>query len=204
MMIRGFQTYKEFLASDERIATNILADRLRKLEGHGIITTQPDAADGRKLTYSLTPKGIDLAPVLAEMVLWAALHEETGNQALLHALPTNKQGVVSEVRERWAQKKSSPSELTKFRYKFIRLGVCPSGVCLAHMVQRAQKGGSWQHKSYLSTKPRGAKTPHSRTVLVQRLLRALTHRIMGICRRPSTPTSCSSSLRIRHAKNSKA
>jgi DNA-binding HxlR family transcriptional regulator len=105
MMIRGFQTYKEFLASDERIATNILADRLRKLEGHGIITTQPDAADGRKLTYSLTPKGIDLAPVLAEMVLWAARHEETGNQALVHALQTNKQGVVSEVRERWAQKK---------------------------------------------------------------------------------------------------
>ena len=109
LMIRGFQTYKEFLASDERIATNILADRLRKLEGHGIITTQPDAADGRKLTYSLTPKGIDLAPVLAEMVLWAAHHEKTGNQALVHALQTNKQGVVSEVRERWAQKKVHPS-----------------------------------------------------------------------------------------------
>jgi DNA-binding HxlR family transcriptional regulator len=93
------------LASDEHIATNILADRLRKLEAHGIITTQPDAADGRKLTYSLTPKGVDLAPVLAEMVLWAACYEETGNQALVHALQTNKQGVVSEVRERWAQKK---------------------------------------------------------------------------------------------------
>jgi len=38
-------------------------------------------------------------------VLWAARHEETGNQALVHALQTNKQGVVSEVRERWAQKK---------------------------------------------------------------------------------------------------
>jgi len=105
MMIRGFQTYKEFLASDERIATNILADRLRKLEAHGIITTQPDAADGRKLTYLLTPKGIDLAPVLAEMVLWAARHEETGNQPLVRALQTNKQGVVTEVRDRWAQKK---------------------------------------------------------------------------------------------------
>ena len=80
MMIRGFQTYKEFLESDEHIATNILADRLRKLEAHGIITTQPDATDGRKFTYMLTPKGVDLAPVLAEMVLWAARHEETGNQ----------------------------------------------------------------------------------------------------------------------------
>ena len=105
MMIRGFQTYKEFLASDEHIATNILADRLRKLEAHGIITTQPDAADGRKLTYLLTPKGIDLAPVLAEMVLWAARHEQTGNQPLVRALQMNKQGVVTEVRDRWAQKR---------------------------------------------------------------------------------------------------
>jgi DNA-binding HxlR family transcriptional regulator len=105
MMIRGFHTYKEFLDSEERIATNILADRLRKLEAHGIITTEPDASDGRKLVYSLTSKGIDLAPVLAEMVLWAARHEETGNQPLVHALQTNQQGVVTEVRERWAQKK---------------------------------------------------------------------------------------------------
>ncbi len=109
MMIRGFQTYKEFLESDERIATNILADRLRKLEAHGIITAQPDAADGRKVTYLLTSKGVDLAPVLAEMVLWAARHEDTGNQALVHALQTNKQGVVGEVRERWTQKKAHRS-----------------------------------------------------------------------------------------------
>ncbi len=104
MMIRGFNTYKEFLDSGEHIATNILADRLRKLEAHGIITTEPDASDGRKLVYSLTSKGIDLAPVLAELVLWAARHEETGNQPLVHALQTNQQGVVAEVRERWAQK----------------------------------------------------------------------------------------------------
>lgn len=104
MMLRGFQTYKEFLESDEGIATNILADRLRKLEAYGIITTQPDATDGRKLVYLLTPKGIDLAPVLAEMVLWAARHEETGNQALVHELQMNKQGVVANVRQRWAEK----------------------------------------------------------------------------------------------------
>lgn len=102
MMLRGFQTYKEFLESDERIATNILADRLRKLETHGIITTESDATDGRKLIYLLTPKGIDLAPVLAEMVLWAARHEQTGNQALVRKLQKNKQGVIAEVRQRWA------------------------------------------------------------------------------------------------------
>src|SRR5262247_1898293 len=71
MMVRGYRTYREFLKSDEKIATNILADRLEKLEAHGIITARPDPSDARKLIYRLTEKGIDLAPVLAEMVLWA-------------------------------------------------------------------------------------------------------------------------------------
>ena len=67
MMVRGYRTYKEFFQSDEGIATNILADRLRKLEVHGILATESDPSDGRKLINSLTPKGIDLAPVLTEM-----------------------------------------------------------------------------------------------------------------------------------------
>jgi DNA-binding HxlR family transcriptional regulator len=104
MMLRGFQTYREFMGSDEGIATNILADRLRKLEAHGIIATKPDAKDGRKFIYALTPKGIDLAPVLAELVLWAARHEHTGNQALVGELQTNKPGVAAEVRIRWAER----------------------------------------------------------------------------------------------------
>lgn len=69
MMLRGFRTYKEFMECYEGIATNILADRLRKLIAYGIITADPDASDGRKLIYSLTAKGIGLAPVLTEMVL---------------------------------------------------------------------------------------------------------------------------------------
>src|SRR6478672_570905 len=83
MMVRGSRTFKEFLESDEGIATNILADRLKRLESHGILVAAVDPADGRKQIYTLTQKGIDLAPVLSEMVLWAARHEETGNQALV-------------------------------------------------------------------------------------------------------------------------
>ena len=104
MMVRGFQTYKEFMESDEGIASNILADRLRKLEAHGIITTEPDPSDGRKLLYLLTAKGIDLAPVLTEMVLWAARHEKTGNQALVRLMRADKQRLIAEVRQRWAAK----------------------------------------------------------------------------------------------------
>jgi DNA-binding HxlR family transcriptional regulator len=104
MMLRGFRAYKQFLESYERIATNILADRLRRLEAHGIISTARDPSDGRKLIYSLTAKGIDLAPVLTEMVLWAAAHEDTGNQALVRQMRKDKQQVISAVRQRWAEK----------------------------------------------------------------------------------------------------
>jgi DNA-binding HxlR family transcriptional regulator len=104
MMLRGFRSYKEFMECYEGIATNILADRLRKLVSHGIIIAAPDPADGRKLVYSLTAKGIDLAPVLTEMVLWAAGHEETGNQALVRQMRADKEKFLAGVRERWARR----------------------------------------------------------------------------------------------------
>ena len=101
MMLRGFRTYKEFLESYEGIATNILADRLRRLQGYGIISAEPDPSDGRKLIYLLTGKGIDLAPVLTEMVLWAAGHEDTGNQALVRLMQKDKDQFLKAIRWRW-------------------------------------------------------------------------------------------------------
>lgn len=104
MMIRGYCTFHEFLHSDERIASNILADRLRRLEIFGIIRAQADPSDGRKMIYSLTAKGIDLAPVLTEMVLWAAKHEETGNQALVRKMRRDKVQLIASVRQTWSRK----------------------------------------------------------------------------------------------------
>jgi DNA-binding HxlR family transcriptional regulator len=101
MMLRGFRSYKEFLESYEGIATNILTDRLRKLEAYGIITSTQDPSDGRKLIYGLTDKGIDLAPVLTEMVLWAGSHEKTENQALVRLMHKDKQKFLEEIRQRW-------------------------------------------------------------------------------------------------------
>lgn len=105
MMLRGFRTYKEFLGSHEGIATNILADRLRKLEAYGVIRTEPDPADGRKLFYVLTPKGMDLASVLTEMVLWAAAHENTENQALVRQIKKDKKQFLEAIRHRWTRKR---------------------------------------------------------------------------------------------------
>jgi len=109
MMLRGSRTFKEFLQSYEGIASNILADRLRKLATHGIIATQQDPSDGRKQIYQLTKKGIDLAPVLTEMVLWAAAHEETENQALVRQMKKDKKQFEAAIRQRWAQSTILPN-----------------------------------------------------------------------------------------------
>ena len=101
-MLLGYRTFKEFLNSHERIATNILADRLKRLEKYSIISAAPDPSDGRKMIYSLTPKGLGLAPVLTEMVLWAAAHEATGNQALVRLIRKDKEHFLDEVRKRWS------------------------------------------------------------------------------------------------------
>ena len=104
MMLRGYSHFHEFLQSTEKIATNILADRLRRLEHYGIVTSREDSGDGRKRIYSLTPKGIDLAPVLTEMVLWAARHEDVGNQPLVRLMRADKDQFNASIHRHWTEK----------------------------------------------------------------------------------------------------
>ncbi len=74
LMFRGHSSYQAFLRSEEGIATNILADRLLRLEQNGLISKASDAADARKFIYTLTEKGADMAPLLVEMILFANRH----------------------------------------------------------------------------------------------------------------------------------
>src|SRR5687768_18060935 len=77
LMFKGRRTFKEFAAAGEGIATNVLAERLARLESAGIIARATDPADARRVLYHLTDKGMALAPVLIEMVIWAARYEDT-------------------------------------------------------------------------------------------------------------------------------
>jgi len=70
MMFNGKTTFGDFAAIDEKIATNILADRLKHLEAEGIVVKRRDPENRRRFVYSLSPKGRDLAPILIEIVLW--------------------------------------------------------------------------------------------------------------------------------------
>lgn len=70
----GKKTYGEFRKSEEGIATNVLALRLAFLEEQGILARTP-SPDGRKDFYTLTEKGLDLIPIVLNIVLWSAQHD---------------------------------------------------------------------------------------------------------------------------------
>ncbi len=71
IMFFGKNTYGDFAKSDEKIATNILADRLAILENIGILTKKEHPESKAKYFYKLTTKGIDLMPILMEIIVWS-------------------------------------------------------------------------------------------------------------------------------------
>jgi DNA-binding HxlR family transcriptional regulator len=73
-LVRGKKRFAEFLGSSERIPTNILTERLRRLKKAGIVTAVKYSAHPPRVEYVLTPKGEDLRPIMREMVQWGVRH----------------------------------------------------------------------------------------------------------------------------------
>jgi len=109
MMVRGYRTFREFQNAGEGIATNILSDRLRRLEASGIVSTEPDPEDGRSTQYRLTTKGIALAPVLLDLLIWGAQHEQTAAPcSVIAQMAQNRDHVLAEAYRRWEQRDPTP------------------------------------------------------------------------------------------------
>ena len=142
LMVRGYRTFKEFLESGERIATNMLADRLRKLEAAGIITAEKEDRDGRRVNYRLTENGIDLAPVLVELLLWGARHQKTSvSCALMAQLEKNRAHILAEVRRRWEQRDPTPV-LPALAHKFF-----PRDLSISNNSSVIKRGGARSEQS---------------------------------------------------------
>jgi DNA-binding HxlR family transcriptional regulator len=73
-MRAGKRTYGEFAASPEGIPTNILADRLRRLEEAGIVTREAYQENPPRYAYLLTDKGRDLGDVVRALARWGEKH----------------------------------------------------------------------------------------------------------------------------------
>ncbi len=73
-LVAGKSRFKEFLASDERMPSNVLADRVRRLERNGIIGSVLYSQHPPRAEYHLTPKGRELEPVLEALGAWGLEH----------------------------------------------------------------------------------------------------------------------------------
>lgn len=103
VMLANKQYYDEFAGSPEGISTNILADRLKRLECQGLLSKQRDAANRRRFIYRPTEKALDLLPVIAEMVLWSAKYDAgTGAPPEVVArLRSDRAGFIAKVRRQF-------------------------------------------------------------------------------------------------------
>ena len=75
VLFKGKRRYKDLMESSEGIATNVLAQRLARLEARGILSKEVDQESKKQFIYQPTRKGLDLLPVLLELVRWSAIHD---------------------------------------------------------------------------------------------------------------------------------
>ncbi len=93
--------FRDLKASDEGIATNILSDRLKKLERHGILQRLEDPDDRRQFTYVATEKGLDLLPLILELGAWGARHggQTTAPVGAADAYYSNRDHMIESARK---------------------------------------------------------------------------------------------------------
>jgi DNA-binding HxlR family transcriptional regulator len=92
--------YQELLDSNEGIATNILASRLKQLEAAGLVTRQADPAAPRRALYAPTSKALDLLPVLLELMRWSVRHNANTYvpPQLMRKVKRDSAGFIAELR----------------------------------------------------------------------------------------------------------
>lgn len=121
LLFAGYRTFNEFLRSAQGVATNILADRIKGLLDAGIITKAADPDDGRKWIYSLTPKGVDLAPVLLELSRWGSTYENgIAPPGVLERWDADRAGFLADLRK--SAQANSPSKPSRTKRASTKRG----------------------------------------------------------------------------------
>ena len=101
LMFKGKRHYNEFLEAGEKVSTSVLGDRLKKLEEKGIISKSEDTVKKSRIRYSLTQKGIDLLPILLEMIIWGGEKDSLTEspKEFMEQATQNKQALIDQIRE---------------------------------------------------------------------------------------------------------
>ena len=100
LMFKGKRHYNEFLEAGEKVSTSVLGDRLKMLEEMGIISKGQDTVKKSRIRYSLTQKGIDLLPILLEMIIWGGLNDELTEspKEFMEQAINNKEQLIEKIR----------------------------------------------------------------------------------------------------------
>jgi DNA-binding HxlR family transcriptional regulator len=99
LLLYGKDSFGEFLCSDEKIATNILTDRLSVLLREGFVTKHTAPANKSKFLYRPTEKAIELIPILIEITLWAEKYNPAGAPAdIVEPLKKNRTKALRELK----------------------------------------------------------------------------------------------------------
>ena len=101
MVLSGKRHYTKFMTSPEKMASNILADRLKRLEEEGIVSKTQDPDHESKFIYQLTAKGKELIPLVLETMLWGSKHapNPTAPPALLRWARKDREGLTRAILE---------------------------------------------------------------------------------------------------------
>ncbi len=91
MIFKEKKYYGEFLNSAEKISTNILANRLARLESEGLISKTRDTENLSKFVYRLTRKGKDLIPLMLDIIEWSTKYDPQPGvpDNIIHGAPAN-------------------------------------------------------------------------------------------------------------------
>jgi DNA-binding HxlR family transcriptional regulator len=102
LMFKGRTTYGDFARAEEGIATNILADRLARLEANGIVEL-----DGR--SYRLTSKGVDLLPILLAIIAWSTKYDPrtAADRAFVRRYRADPRALEAEIRKGLAERRKA-------------------------------------------------------------------------------------------------
>jgi DNA-binding HxlR family transcriptional regulator len=100
LLLRERKHYQEFLNAEEKIATNILADRLTHLEELGIISKSDDPDNKKQYIYAPTKKGLDLLPILLELYRWSLKYDPRVDKTkpIARRLQKDSEGLIKELR----------------------------------------------------------------------------------------------------------
>jgi len=109
MLVDGKETFKDFIESDEAVATNILSSRLKLLEDLGVLIKTKRPNNKKTNLYLLTEKGLALAPILVELAIWSdkylrEIHPGLRDRKEMEALLDDKAAFSKALEERYREK----------------------------------------------------------------------------------------------------